>query len=203
MSFVWPLWCKLYGKRHIETFKIQFKAFFNNDWNKLNILPFSLSGQEILTKLHIRKSWTKIHKNSHKINIPTIPIVGIIGIRVLNMILYGFYSRMFRVIWPIIWYITLIILSWNQLWRYFPCSWFNLNLKIIKLGVVCIKCTNCKKISIFKYQHQCHKTLFQFLSNSFCFMTLVSCGWYKLGIKLSFMLMKNLPIGLKIGHGIM
>ena len=116
---------------------------------------------------------------------------------------YGSFSRTFWVVWPIIWYTTLIILYLNQCWRYFLWSWLNFNIKIPKLEVCGSSLPIATEISIFRYQHQCWKILFLFLSKSLCSIMLVYHGWYKLRSKSSFLLTNTLIIGVNMGQGIM
>ena len=102
------------------------------------------------------------------------------------MILCGFYSRMVWFIHPTISYTMLIIISWNQFWRY---SFVHDSILIkIYSHESCFSALMATKSSIFRYQKHCWKILLQSLSKMVCFIMFIYHIWYRLNIKLHFLM---------------
>ena len=119
-----------------------------------------------------------------------VTIVRIIVLRVLSMSLCGFCSIIFWVIRKIILYIILIIISCNQCLRCFLCSWFNINLNMMKWQACRFSVPIAKTIVPCMLSEAVKIDIIPVLSKPFGFTVLVYNGWYKQSSNMIFLLKK-------------
>ena len=141
----------------------------------------------------------QVNQNLGKRKQSIVLFVNIIDLTVFLMRLCCFYYRMFWVLQPTLSQTMMGTLSLNKCWRCFLSSLFNWDKKYSKYLISAwIQCTNWKNNNIVRCQIQLQNKLFWVLFNPFCFIILVSRGWYKVNIKLIFMLTKHWIIGVNM-----
>ena len=120
-------------------------------------------------------------------------LVGKIGLRLLNMNSLRFYFSMLWVIRKILWQIMMIILSCNKLWRSFICSWFNINLNMMRLQACEFSVLIATKLSLVRDLKNGWYTPSQFFIKSVVFHH-VGLSWIILKKdKCDFSVDKNFP----------
>ena len=118
------------------------------------------------------------------------------------MISYGFYPSIFWVICQTIWWILMIILSYNKLWRYFICSWLNINLKMMRWQECGLSVPIEKNLDLIHHLKLGWLTSLHILSKPLCFIVLVYHGWYKQRMNIILILMNIFLIDVQYGNGI-